>query len=167
MVLIMNKPTLNLKDIVADCEFEFWDRVATKHMPLVRSGDFDPMQAYALEQALENAIRHWWRWNGEEHYNLKDGVDILEGEKIKKRQHKLRDHKIPFFWPRFWNRFCAASTWAQVLDQIFTIIERRRKRTQKNAKNLKRPGTQNAGNGLTWLMLWVRLHQKNSMAGSW
>jgi hypothetical protein len=78
--ITMNKPTLNLQDIVADCEFEFWDRVATKHMPLVRSGDFDPMQAYALEQALENAIRHWWRWNGEEHYNLKDGVDILEGE---------------------------------------------------------------------------------------
>ena len=80
MVLIMNKPTVDLQDIVADCEFEFWDRVATKHMPLVRSGDFDPMQAYALEQALENAIRHWWRWNGEEYYNLKDGVDILEGE---------------------------------------------------------------------------------------
>ena len=80
MVLIMDKPTVDLQDIVADCEFEFWDRVATKHMPLVRSGDFDPMQAYALEQALENAIRHWWRWNGEEHYNLKDGVDILEGE---------------------------------------------------------------------------------------
>jgi hypothetical protein len=79
--IIMNKPTVDLQDIVADCEFEFWDRVATKHMPLVRSGDFDPMQAYALEQALENAIRHWWRWNGEEHYNLKDGVDILEGEK--------------------------------------------------------------------------------------
>ena len=77
----MNKPTLNLQDIVADCELAFWDSVATKHMPLVRSGDFDPMQAYALEQALENAIRHWWRWNGEEHYNLKDGVDILEGEK--------------------------------------------------------------------------------------
>ena len=74
----MNKPTLNLKDIVADCEFEFWDRVATKHMPLSRSGDCDPMQAIVLEQALENAIRHWWRWNGEEHYNLKDGVDILD-----------------------------------------------------------------------------------------
>jgi hypothetical protein len=37
--------------------------------------------------------------------------------------------------------------------------------TQKNAKNLKRPGTQNAGNGSTWLMLWVRLHQKNSIDG--
>jgi hypothetical protein len=71
MVLIMDKPTVDLKKIVADCEFEFWDRVATKHMPLVRSGDFDPMQAYALEQALENAIKHWWRWNGSEHYNLK------------------------------------------------------------------------------------------------
>ena len=80
MVLIMDKPTVDLQDIVADCELAFWDNVATKHMPLVRSGDFDPMQAFALEQALENAIRHWWRWNGEEHYNLKDGVDILEGE---------------------------------------------------------------------------------------
>ena len=67
----MDKPTVDLQDIVADCEFEFWDRVATKHMPLVRSGDFEPMQAYALEQALENAIKHWWSWNGSEHYNLK------------------------------------------------------------------------------------------------
>ena len=77
-VITMNKPTVDLKKIVADCEFEFWDRVATKHMPLVRSGDFDPMQAFELERALENAIRHWWRWNGSEYYNLKDGVDILD-----------------------------------------------------------------------------------------
>jgi hypothetical protein len=79
----MDKPTLNLKDIVADCEFEFWDRVATKHMPLSRSGDCDPMQAIVLEQALENAIRHWWRWNGSEHYNLKVDGEIIEISPIK------------------------------------------------------------------------------------
>ena len=74
----MNKPTLDLQDIVADCELDLWDNVARKHMPLSRSGDCDPMQAFELEQALENAIRHWWRWNGSEYYNLKDGVDILD-----------------------------------------------------------------------------------------
>ena len=73
----MNKPTLNLKDIVEDCELAIGE-VLIKHMPLATSGDVDPMQAIVLEQALENAIRHWWRWNGSEHYNLKDGVDILE-----------------------------------------------------------------------------------------
>ncbi len=59
----MNKPTLNLQDIVADCGFEFWDRVATKHMPLGGSGAFDPILADVLEQALENSIRQWCRWN--------------------------------------------------------------------------------------------------------
>ena len=76
----MNKPTLNLQDIVADCELAFWDNVATKHMPLVRSGDCDPMQAFQLERALHKAIKHWWRWNGSKYYNLEDDGDILEGE---------------------------------------------------------------------------------------
>ena len=76
----MNKPTLNLNDIVADCELDFWDNVARKHMPLSRSGDCDPMQAFELERALHKAIKHWWRWNGSEYYNLEDDGDILEGE---------------------------------------------------------------------------------------
>jgi hypothetical protein len=106
-----DKPTARLVRHCCRFEFEFWDRVATKHMPLVRSGDFDPMQAYALEQALENAIRHWWRWNGEEHYNLKDGVDILEGERIKKRQSILKGSHDPFFLASILESVCAASTW--------------------------------------------------------
>jgi len=79
----MNKPTLDLQDIVADCELDFWDNVARRHMPLSRSGDCDPMQAIVLEQALENAIRHWWRWNGSEHYNLKVDGEIIEISPIK------------------------------------------------------------------------------------
>ena len=49
-------------------------------MPLSRSGDCDPMQAFELERALHKAIKHWWRWNGSEYYNLEDDGDILEGE---------------------------------------------------------------------------------------
>jgi len=75
----MNKPTVDLAKIVEDCELAIGE-VLIKHMPLVESGDVDPMQAFELERALEKAIKHWWRWNGSEYYNLKDGVDILEGE---------------------------------------------------------------------------------------
>jgi hypothetical protein len=32
----MDKPTVDLAKIVEDCELAFWDRVATKHMPLVK-----------------------------------------------------------------------------------------------------------------------------------
>jgi len=76
----MDKPTLDLNDIVADCELDFWDNVARRHMPLSRSGDCDPMQAFELERALHKAIKHWWHWNGSEYYNLEDDGDILEGE---------------------------------------------------------------------------------------
>ena len=67
----MDKPTLNLNDIVSDCELDFWDNVARKHMPLSRSGDCDPMQAFELERAIEDNIKHWWHYNGGEHYSMK------------------------------------------------------------------------------------------------
>ena len=73
----MDKPTVDLAKIVEDCELAMGE-VLIKHMPIVESGDVDPMQAFALEQAIEDNIKHWWRWNGSEHYNLKDGVDILD-----------------------------------------------------------------------------------------
>ena len=66
----MDKPTLNLKDIVAECEDAIGE-VLIKHMPLSTSGDVDPMQAFALERAIEDNIKHWWHWNGGEHYNMK------------------------------------------------------------------------------------------------
>jgi hypothetical protein len=73
----MSKPTLNIKDIVEDCELAIGE-VLIKHMPLATSGDVEPMQAFVLEQALENAIRHWWRWNGSDHYNLKVDGELIE-----------------------------------------------------------------------------------------
>ena len=71
------KKTLNLNNIVHDCELEFWDELI-KHMPLADSGDFDPWQAFKFQKAMEDAIKHWWHWNGSEHYNLKDGNEILK-----------------------------------------------------------------------------------------
>ena len=47
-------------------------------MPLADSGDFDPWQAFKFQKAMEDAIKHWWHWNGSEHYNLKDGKEILK-----------------------------------------------------------------------------------------
>jgi|TARA_R100001480_G_scaffold145100_1_gene143168 hypothetical protein len=72
----MKKETLNLNNIVHDCELEFWDELI-KHMPLADSGDFDPWQAYLFQKAMEDAIKHWWHFNGSEHYNLKVGKEIL------------------------------------------------------------------------------------------
>jgi hypothetical protein len=71
------KKTLNLNDIVSDSEFSFWETVARKHMPLAESGDFDPWESHKFQTAMEEAIKHWWHWNGSEHYNLKDGNEIL------------------------------------------------------------------------------------------
>lgn len=66
----MNKPTVDLAKIVEDCELAIGE-VLIKHMPLVESGDVDPMQAFALERAIEDNIKHWWHWNGGEHYSMK------------------------------------------------------------------------------------------------
>tara|TARA_R100001244_G_scaffold112069_1_gene82915 strand:- start:35 stop:541 length:507 start_codon:yes stop_codon:yes gene_type:complete len=70
------KKTLNLDDIVQACELEFWDELI-KHMPLAESGDSDPMQSFRFQSAMEEAIKSWWHFNGSEHYNLKDGDEIL------------------------------------------------------------------------------------------
>ena len=70
------KKTLNLEDIVQACELEFWDELI-KHMPLAESGDSDPMQSFRFQSAMEEAIKSWWHFNGSEHYNLKDGDEIL------------------------------------------------------------------------------------------
>mgnify|MGYP003645975471 FL=1 len=74
----MKKKTLNLNDIVSDSEFSFWETVARKHMPLAESGDSDPMQSFRFQSAMEEAIKSWWYCNGAEHYNLKDGDEILK-----------------------------------------------------------------------------------------
>ena len=66
----MDKPTVDLAKIVEDCELAMGE-VLIKHMPLVESGDVDPMQAFALERAIEDSIKHWWHWNGGEHYSMK------------------------------------------------------------------------------------------------
>ena len=66
----MDKPTIDLAKIVEDCELAIGE-VLIKHMPLVESGDVDPMEAMALEEAIEDNIKHWWHWNGGEHYSMK------------------------------------------------------------------------------------------------
>jgi len=66
----MNKPTVDLAKIVEDCELAIGE-VLIKHMPIVESGDVDPMQAFALERAIEDNIKHWWHNNGGEHYSMK------------------------------------------------------------------------------------------------
>ena len=71
------KETLNLKKISRDSRSKFWETVARKHMPLAESGDFDPWEHHKFDIAIEEAIKHWWHCNGSEHYNLKDGDEIL------------------------------------------------------------------------------------------
>ena len=66
----MNKPTVDLAKIVEDCELAIGE-VLIKHMPIVESGDVDPMQAFELERAIEDNIKHWWHMNGGEHYSMK------------------------------------------------------------------------------------------------
>jgi len=76
----MDKPIVDLAKIVEDCELAIGE-VLIKHMPIVESGDVDPMQAFALEQAIEDNIKHWWRNNGRDAYKLKwDGWVHYIGE---------------------------------------------------------------------------------------
>ena len=76
----MDKPTVDLAKIVEDCELAIGE-VLIKHMPLVESGDVDPMEAMALEEAIGNGIKHWWRFNGGDAYKVKwDGWVHYIGE---------------------------------------------------------------------------------------
>ena len=75
----MDKPRIELADIIEDAEFAFWAEVV-KHLPLAEGGDFPPEESLVWDEAMERAVTGWWSWNASMHYDLQlpDGEIISE-----------------------------------------------------------------------------------------
>ena len=74
------KPIVKLQAILDEAQFEFWLKVA-EHMPLITSGDFDPISSSMFDYAIEEAITTWWNWNASTLYALQlPSGEILQEE---------------------------------------------------------------------------------------
>ena len=57
-----------IEEAVRDAEHFFWEEICV-HFPEVRTGDLDPGTVFALNIAMENAVRIWLGYNAPDNSN--------------------------------------------------------------------------------------------------